>query len=80
MATSAKELYEKSLDLDDRERVALAALILESVEPQDPDAEDAWKSEIEKRLSEMDSGEVQPVSWESVRARLSGKLNALGRD
>ena len=80
MATSAKELYEKSLDLDERERTALAALILESLEPRDLDSEDAWKSEIERRLSEMDSGEVQPVPWEAVRTRLSGKLDAVGKD
>ena len=80
MATSAKELYEKSLALEERERVTLAALILESLEPWDSDAEDAWKSEIERRLSEMDSGKVEPVPWEAVRARLSKKLDAVGND
>ena len=74
MAISAKELYEQSLKLDDNERTALAGLILDSLEPGDPDAEEAWVKEIEKRLSEMDSGTVKLVSWESVRATLSRKL------
>ena len=36
--------------------------------------------EIERRLSELDSSEVQSIPWESVRARLSGKLEAVGYD
>jgi len=55
-------------------------LILDSLEPDDADAEEAWVKEIERRLSEMDSGTVQLASWESVRARLSRKLNASNKD
>lgn len=73
MAISAKELYEQSLKLDESERTALAALILDSLEPGDADAEEAWVKEIERRLLEMVSCTVQLVSWESVRARLSRK-------
>ena len=76
MAISAQELYAKSLDLKKRERMALVVLILESLEPCDSDAEKAWRSEIERRLSEMDAGDVEPVPWEAIRARLSRKLNA----
>ena len=80
MVTSAKQLFEESLTLDESDRISLAALILESLEPGDSDAESSWQKEIERRLSEMDSGEVQPVSWESVRTRLSRKLKTVGPD
>ena len=32
--------------------------------------EDAWRVEIERRMAELDSGAVQPVPWEELRARL----------
>ena len=76
MAISAKDLYEQSLKLDEQERTALAGLILENLEPADADVEQAWLEEIEKRVSEMDAGTTEMVSWESVRAKLSRKLNA----
>jgi len=76
MAISAKDLYEQSLELDEQERTALAGLILENLEPADADVEQAWLQEIEKRVSEMDVGTTELVSWESVRAKLSRKLNA----
>tara|TARA_R110000782_G_scaffold13730_19_gene40352 strand:+ start:761 stop:1003 length:243 start_codon:yes stop_codon:yes gene_type:complete len=76
MAISAKDLYEQSLELDELERTALAGLILENLEPADVNVEQAWLDEIEKRVSEMDAGTTELVSWDSVRAKLSRKLNA----
>tara|TARA_R110002072_G_scaffold3803_2_gene27108 strand:- start:756 stop:998 length:243 start_codon:yes stop_codon:yes gene_type:complete len=75
MAISAKDLYEQSLELDELERTALAGLILENLEPADVNVEQAWLDEIEKRVSEMDAGTTELVSWDSVRAKLSRKLN-----
>ncbi|MCZ6803050.1 MAG: addiction module protein [Proteobacteria bacterium] len=75
MAISAKALYEQSLELDEQERTALVGLILENLEPADVGVEQAWLEEIEKRVSEMDIGTTELVSWESVRAKLSRKLN-----
>jgi putative addiction module component (TIGR02574 family) len=75
MATSAKDLYEQSMELDEQERTVLAGLILENLEPVDTNVEQAWLQEIEKRVSEMDAGTTELVSWESVRAKLSRKLN-----
>ena len=80
MNNSSKKLYEDSLALDEAERASLAALLLESLEPIDSDAEASWQKEIERRLSELDSVEVQTIPWESVRAKLSGKLKAVGID
>jgi putative addiction module component (TIGR02574 family) len=76
----SKKLYEDSLSLDEAERTSLAAHLLESLEPTDSDAEAKWQKEIERRLSELDSGEVQTIPWESVRAKLSGKLKAVDLD
>ena len=77
MATAAKKILEEALALNEADRTSLAALILESLEPSDPDAEATWQKEIERRLSELDSGLVEPIPWESGQARLSGKLDAV---
>ena len=33
-------------------------------------AEEAWRAEIEHRITELDSGAVKTVPWEELRARL----------
>lgn len=76
MAISAKDLFEQSMELDEQERTVLAGLILENLEPEDVDVEQAWLDEIEKRVSKMEAGEIELVSWESVYTKLSRKLNA----
>jgi putative addiction module component (TIGR02574 family) len=32
--------------------------------------EDAWRVEIERRMTELDSGTVQTIPWEELRAQL----------
>jgi len=40
----------------------------------DPDVEEAWRKEIERRLIELDSGAVETVSWEVVKAKLLQRI------
>lgn len=71
MTHAVKELYEKAATLAADERAELAGLLLETLDDQpDPDAEDAWAAEIERRMSEYRAGRVATVSWQDVRARL----------
>ncbi len=37
---------------------------------QPPHLSNAWLAEIEKRAAQLDSGAVQPHSWEEVQQRL----------
>ena len=76
MNNLSKKIFEDSLALDEAERASLAVLLLESLESGDFGVEAEWKIEVERRLSEMDSGEARPINWESVRAKLSRKLDA----
>jgi putative addiction module component (TIGR02574 family) len=78
MAISAKDLYEQALSLDETDRATLANLILESLEPTDPDAEAAWAEEIKRRLKELEDGSVETVSWADVRSKLAAKLKSVG--
>jgi putative addiction module component (TIGR02574 family) len=36
----------------------------------DEGVEDAWRAEIERRIADLDSGAVETVPWEELRARL----------
>jgi putative addiction module component (TIGR02574 family) len=58
--------------LSAEDRATLAEALLASLDEQpNGDAEAAWKSEIERRLTELDAGVVSPVPWPEVRRRLS---------
>ncbi len=71
MAKLAEELYKKALDLDERERAALAARLIESLDAEvEEGVEAAWLAEVERRMEELDSGKVQTIPWEELRARL----------
>ena len=71
MSTHVTELFEKASTLSENERATLAGLLIESLESEfDPDVEEAWRVEIERRLAELDAGTVETVPWETVKARL----------
>ncbi|ETX01396.1 MAG: hypothetical protein ETSY1_07470 [Candidatus Entotheonella factor] len=71
MSTTVRDLFKQASILDEQDRATLAGLLLESLEDEvDEDAESAWRKEIERRLAELDSGKVQTVSWEEVKANL----------
>ena len=71
MSTLAEELYRKALELEERERAALAARLIESLDTErEEGVEAAWLAEVERRMEELDSGKVQSIPWDEVRARL----------
>ena len=73
MTETARKLYEQAMRLDPGERAALAGLLLESLEPEaEEGVEPAWVTEVERRMAELDSGAVEPIAWEDLRARLHG--------
>jgi len=71
MEESARQLFEEAMKLDPEERATLMRLLIESVDAEAEDGvEDAWRVEIERRMAELDSGTVQTIPWEELRARL----------
>lgn len=71
MSTHVTELFERASILSEKERATLAGLLIESLESEvDPDVEEAWRIEIERRVAELDAGTVKTVPWEVVRAKL----------
>ena len=71
MSTHVTELFEQASVLSEKERATLAGLLIESLESEvDPDVEEAWRIEIERRVAELDAGTATTVPWEVVRAKL----------
>ncbi|HLK04418.1 MAG TPA: addiction module protein [Candidatus Acidoferrum sp.] len=75
MTKQALEILQKALALPEADRAALAGSLLESLDQVvDADAEKAWKGEISRRISDLDSGKAKTVPWEELRSRLSARL------
>ena len=71
MARSARELFEEVMRLDPEERAALMRLLTDTLDAESEEGvEDAWRIEVERRMAELDSGAVQTVPWDELRARL----------
>lgn len=71
MSRSVEHLYQQAAELCVDDRAELAGLLLENLdERRDPDAEEAWAREIERRMAEYQTGHVCTIPWRELRARL----------
>jgi putative addiction module component (TIGR02574 family) len=71
MSRDAEQILKDALELPTEARAALADSLLDSLDTEvDDDAELAWRTEIERRLKEVESGRAQLTPWSEVRARL----------
>lgn len=71
MKSSAKDILDQALKMSEDDRAAIAERLLASLDAKpDQAVEEAWQQEIQRRLSELDRGDVECVPWEEVRARL----------
>jgi putative addiction module component (TIGR02574 family) len=71
MARDLKELIREAAELPDSDRATLAGVMIESLDPAPTsEVKAAWSREIERRIREIDSGSVELLDWEDVRAEL----------
>lgn len=76
MSRNVEELFREASDLPEIERAELTGLLLDSLESdRDPSVEAAWAEEIERRVRQIDSGEVKTIPWEEVRAKAYSRLH-----
>lgn len=74
--TDVSQIYEAALQLPDEERALLIAQLLGSLDSEsDADASAAWSQEINRRLAELDNGEVTPIPWSDAREMILGNLD-----
>lgn len=75
MSDTLAELKQKASELSEPERADLALSLIESLDgPADPDVEEAWRVEIERRIGQLDRGEVQLIPGDEVFAKLRRRL------
>jgi putative addiction module component (TIGR02574 family) len=75
MSHEASELLKKALILPVAERAELAGSLIESLDGSDDESvKAAWDDEIARRMEDLDSGKVKPVSLVQARRRLSSAI------
>lgn len=75
MQNMLAEIKEKASQLSESEKAELALSLIESLDGSaDPDVEESWRLEIERRVGQIKRGEVQLISGDEVFARLRRRL------
>ncbi|HJQ27493.1 MAG TPA: addiction module protein [Blastocatellia bacterium] len=76
MNAKLKEVFEAASELPENDRAELAGMLLDTLDGEpDPDVEAAWAEEVERRVRQVDSGEVKMIPWEEVRAELFARTS-----
>jgi putative addiction module component (TIGR02574 family) len=76
MTRDVRELFREASELSESDRAELAGRLLQTLHGEpDEGVEAAWAEEIERRIRQIDSGEVKTIPWEEVRAKLYARLN-----
>ena len=71
MSTAFSQAIENIEDLTADERALLAHCLISSLEIRHDDSVDqAWGELAKKRLSELESGSVEGVSWEEIKSSI----------
>lgn len=75
MSGTLAELKEQASQLSETERAELALSLIESLDgPADSGVEEAWRVEIERRVGQIERGEVELIPGDEVFARLRRRL------
>ena len=76
MGDAARKLLDDAMALSDEEREILAVELMVSLPCREPDWEDAWAGELDRRIAEVRSGAVPLRAWTEVRDDLRAALAA----
>jgi putative addiction module component (TIGR02574 family) len=75
MKISAKALLASVLDLPREERTHIAAELIASLaNMHEKGVEAAWDAEVERRIEQVDQGEVRLLEWDVVKVEVAGDL------
>ena len=71
MTDKSQVVLEEALKLTTNERAEVAEQLIASLdEASDTDVEQAWQEEVQRRLQQIERGEVKTIPWEVVQRRL----------
>lgn len=67
MNTQSEHILRSSLALPESERAEITASLIHSLDTEaDEGSDEAWATEVQRRIESIDRGEVQLVPWEDV--------------
>jgi putative addiction module component (TIGR02574 family) len=74
MSQTTQALESAALLLPPEERARLAERLLASLDI-DPEIEEAWAAEVEKRLADWEAGRVKEYTLDEVREHIESRLS-----
>ncbi len=75
MSPRTQRVLREALQLPPKARADIAGTLLRSLDArEDAGVEEAWATEVTRRIAEVDSGRVKLVSWQRARRRLRAGL------
>ena len=73
MDKKVEKVLSEVLDMPQQHRAMIVDRLISSLDVEiDSDVEVTWQREVQKRISEIEKGEVACMPWEEVRERLRG--------
>lgn len=73
METQLEKLVSEALKLPSAERAAFAQLLLASL-VENPEDEDAWELEVERRVADVESGRTPVIEMAAALAQVRANL------
>ena len=71
MTQTANAILDTLLQLSDADRAELTARLLDSLDVQNRDGDEAeWEKEIGTRVEEVRTGQVKPIPWATAREQI----------
>jgi putative addiction module component (TIGR02574 family) len=68
MTTKSEFILNEALTMSPKERARMARCLIQSLEsPSNENVDEKWVELAQKRLLEMETGTVKPVSWEKIK-------------
>jgi putative addiction module component (TIGR02574 family) len=75
VTANAREIFSLALALPEPERRALVAALSDSFEEPAVELPEGWREEISGRIAQLERGEVEPIEWSEVEARIQRILS-----
>lgn len=68
MTNKSEFILNEALSMSPEVRARMARCLIQSLEtPPDESTDEKWIELAQKRLSELENGEIKPVTWEKIK-------------
>jgi putative addiction module component (TIGR02574 family) len=74
VTSEARKLLESALALPEEERMALVEALSDSFEFTPSELPPTWHAELADRIAALEHGDIEPVPWNEVEARIRKTL------